>query len=111
MASGPVFNEFVIRLPADAGEVAGRLVERGIVGGSAGPGARSTGVNRIETDQGGGQPAAPRRLGVAAPRRRDGLPFDDEDERKFAEFADSLAVILEILHNLRDDTGSAGKRS
>jgi putative ABC transport system ATP-binding protein len=43
--------------------------------------------------------------------RRDGLPFDDEDEQKFAEFADSLAVILETLHNLRDDTQPAGDRS
>jgi len=43
--------------------------------------------------------------------RRDGLPFDDEDERKFAEFAGSLAVILETLHNLRDDAQSSSGRS
>ena len=29
----PVFNEFVVRLPKDAGEVAGAMVERGIAPG------------------------------------------------------------------------------
>ena len=32
--------------------------------------------------------------------RRDGEPFDDDDEQKFSEFADSLGVILEALHRL-----------
>jgi putative ABC transport system ATP-binding protein len=32
--------------------------------------------------------------------RRDGEPFDDADEQKFSEFADSLGVILEALHRL-----------
>ncbi|NQU39569.1 MAG: aminomethyl-transferring glycine dehydrogenase subunit GcvPA [Lentisphaerae bacterium] len=33
MESSPTFNEFTVRLPADASEVAGRLVERGIAPG------------------------------------------------------------------------------
>ena len=32
--------------------------------------------------------------------RQDGEPFDDTDEQKFSEFADSLGVILEALHRL-----------
>ncbi|MDT8450099.1 MAG: ATP-binding cassette domain-containing protein [Wenzhouxiangellaceae bacterium] len=32
--------------------------------------------------------------------RRDGLPFEAADERRFAEFLDSLGVILETLENL-----------
>ncbi|MEI7900330.1 MAG: aminomethyl-transferring glycine dehydrogenase subunit GcvPA [bacterium] len=31
--TGPIFNEFMVRLPVNAGEVAGRLVERGIAPG------------------------------------------------------------------------------
>jgi glycine dehydrogenase subunit 1 len=33
MESSPTFNEFTVRLPADAGVIAGRLVERGIAPG------------------------------------------------------------------------------
>lgn len=33
MKSSPTFNEFTIRLPLDAGDVAGRLIERGIAPG------------------------------------------------------------------------------
>jgi len=33
MESSPTFNEFTVRLPIDAGDVAGRLVERGIAPG------------------------------------------------------------------------------
>lgn len=32
--------------------------------------------------------------------RRDGKPFEESDERRFAEFLDSLGVILETLENL-----------
>jgi GAF domain-containing protein len=32
--------------------------------------------------------------------RKDGRPFDEDDERKFTHFADSLGVILETLHHL-----------
>ena len=32
--------------------------------------------------------------------RKDGKPFDDDDEKKLAEFADSLGVILEALHRM-----------
>jgi len=33
MDSSPTFNEFTVRLPRDAGEVAGHLVEHGIAPG------------------------------------------------------------------------------
>jgi hypothetical protein len=33
--------------------------------------------------------------------RRDGRPFDDGDERRFAEFAASLGLLLESLKGMR----------
>jgi putative ABC transport system ATP-binding protein len=41
--------------------------------------------------------------------RKDGEPFDDSDEHKFAEFADSLGVILEALHRLHSDNPTRGR--
>jgi putative ABC transport system ATP-binding protein len=41
--------------------------------------------------------------------RQDGEPFDDSDEEKFAEFADSLGVILEALHRLHSDNPIKGR--
>ncbi len=35
--------------------------------------------------------------------RKDGKPFDDGDEKKFAQFARSLGVILEALHRMHND--------
>jgi putative ABC transport system ATP-binding protein len=35
--------------------------------------------------------------------RKDGSPFDEADERKFAKFARSLGVILEALHRMHND--------
>jgi putative ABC transport system ATP-binding protein len=40
--------------------------------------------------------------------RRDGQPFDSQDEQRFAEFVGSLGVILETLEGL---TGGRGRRS
>ena len=38
--------------------------------------------------------------------RCDGQPFDESDEKKFADFAASLGVILETLHRLHDQSMS-----
>ena len=35
--------------------------------------------------------------------RRDGRPFDQNDERRFAEFAASLGLLLESLEGMRHD--------
>jgi adenylate cyclase len=41
--------------------------------------------------------------------RQDGEPFDDADEHKFSEFADSLGVILEALHRLHEGNSAKGR--
>ena len=41
--------------------------------------------------------------------RKDGEPFDDADEEKFAHFADSLGLILETLHRLHDANPKPGR--
>ena len=43
--------------------------------------------------------------------RRDGQPFDDGDEKRFAEFLQSIGVILETMEGLTMSKGAAGKRS
>lgn len=35
--------------------------------------------------------------------RKDGRPFDDEDEKRFARFARSLGLILEALHRMHNE--------
>jgi putative ABC transport system ATP-binding protein len=42
--------------------------------------------------------------------RQDGEPFDDTDEQKFSEFADSLGVILEALHRLHAGNTIKGRK-
>jgi putative ABC transport system ATP-binding protein len=43
--------------------------------------------------------------------RQDGEPFDDTDEQKFSEFADSLGVILEALHRLHAGNPVKGRNA
>lgn len=43
--------------------------------------------------------------------RRDGQPFDDGDEQRFAEFLQSIGVILETMEGLTSGKGATGKRS
>ena len=41
--------------------------------------------------------------------RKDGEPFEDADEEKFAHFADSLGLILETLHRLHGANPKPGR--
>jgi adenylate cyclase len=43
--------------------------------------------------------------------RRDGQPFDDGDEERFAEFLQSIGVILETMEGLTLSQGAVGKPS
>ena len=43
--------------------------------------------------------------------RRDGQPFDEGDEKRFAEFLQSIGVILETMEGLTMSKGTAGNRS
>lgn len=43
--------------------------------------------------------------------RKDGEPFDEEDEKRFTQFARSLGVILEALHRMHNDNARSRRKT
>ncbi len=43
--------------------------------------------------------------------RKDGEPFDENDEKRFAEFAKSLGVILEALHRMHNENPTSRRKT